>query len=220
MSKKLKGTPDRVWLAGLGALAVAEQEGNDLFQQLVQKGRDVEKTLGDTPTRTVGSVIHSYAHHYAAAKNTLLKQLLAKSKKAEDSPLRGLVPSAEERKGIEARQTRRLAAARRAFLKEFGGLDKSTVDWEGLQREHKIFTVTHRGATYVPSFQFDKKGKPRPAVAKVIEILGKDTSDWDLALWFTTASGRLDGKRPVDLLSSHPEQVVQAAEQEAAELVF
>jgi hypothetical protein len=136
------------------------------------------------------------------------------------SPFEAFLPAAQEMDEIRTRQARRLAAARRAFLKEFGGLDRSAVSWERLEREHKIFTVQHRGATCVPSFQFDDKGKPRPAVARVIQILGNDTSDWGLALWFTAANGSLDGKRPVDLLSSHPEEVIQAAEQEAAELVF
>ena len=119
---------------------------------------------------------------------------------------------------VAARQAQRLDSARRAILKEFGTLESG--DYERLKDERKIFTVTHRNATYVPSFQFDEKGRPRPAVAKVIQILGKDTSDWGLALWFTAANGWLDGKRPVDLLNDNPEEVVQAAEQEAAELVF
>lgn len=130
------------------------------------------------------------------------------------------LPSVRKKRAIEARQARLLVAARRAFFEEFGTLDQSAVEWERLQSEHKIFTVTHRGDTYIPSFQFDEERKPRPAIEKVIQILGKNTSDWGLALWFTAASVRLDGKRPVDLLSSHPEEVVQAAEQEAAELVF
>lgn len=219
MSKKLKETSDRVWLAGLGALALGEQEGNDLFQQLVRKGREVEKTLEEVAP---GVRVHIHRH----PSMSLLQGRgqgygsVVKKKGLEESPLRRFLPDSKKKEEIEARQARRLAAARRAFLKEFGSLDQSAGDWERLQRERKIFTVTHRGDTYVPSFQFDEKGKPRPTVARVIQILGKATSDWGLALWFTAASGRLDGKRPVDLLSSHPEEVVQAAEQEAAELVF
>lgn len=124
-----------------------------------------------------------------------------------------------DRESVEARQARRLAAAKRSILKEFGNLEKPA-DFERLQRERRILAVSHENATYVPSFQFDEKGNPRPAVARVIEILGKDTSDWGLALWFTAANGWLDDRRPVDLLKDEPEQVVQAAEQEAAELVF
>ena len=121
---------------------------------------------------------------------------------------------------VRARQARRLESARRAFLREFGILGKAAGAYELLQRERKILTVEYRDVTYVPSFQFDEKGRPRPAVAKVIEILGKDTSDWGIALWFAGANGWLDGKRPVDLLEDEPKEVIQAAEHEAAELVF
>lgn len=207
MSKNVEETSDRVWLAGLGALAVAEQEGNDLFQQLVKKGREVEITTSKVPRQVKVRM--------SRPSRTVLRVRTS----ASDSPLLKLLPNPKEMEQIGARQARRFAAARRAFLKEFGSLDQSSMDWERLRRENRIFTVTHRGATHVPSFQFDEKGKPRPAIAKVIQILGKDTSDWGLALWFTAASERLDGRRPVDLLSSQPDQVVQAAEQEAAELV-
>jgi hypothetical protein len=222
MSKELKGTSDRVWLAGLGALAITEQEGNDLFQQLVRKGREVEKHLRRAEiSGAQGSLLRVEIDTRETGKelsaHDLPWELLTCS---QDSPLLRFLPKKDETERIKARQARRLAAARRAFLKEFGVPGRPAGDWERLQREGKIFTVTHRGATYVPCFQFDEKGKPRPAVAKVLQILGKDTSDWGLALWFTAANGYLDDKRPVDLLSSHPEEVVQAAEQEAAELVF
>lgn len=124
-----------------------------------------------------------------------------------------------DREAVAARQAKLLERARRAFLKEFGSLDEPS-DCERLLRERKILALPYQNATYIPSFQLDEKGHPRPAVARVIQILGKDTSDWGVALWFTVANGWLDGKRPVDLLKDEPEEVIQAAEQEAAELVF
>jgi poly(hydroxyalkanoate) granule-associated protein len=38
----VKDTAHRIWLAGLGALAAAEDEGTKLFSRLVDRGRDVE----------------------------------------------------------------------------------------------------------------------------------------------------------------------------------
>jgi hypothetical protein len=73
---------------------------------------------------------------------------------------------------------------------------------------------------YVPSFQFDEESQPRSAVAEVIRILGRDTSDWGLALWFTGRYGSLGDCRPVDLLATEPDRVVKAAEREAAPLFF
>jgi len=126
------------------------------------------------------------------------------------------------REAILARQARRLASARRAFLKEFGTPEDPRGVYETLKRERRIFTVTQGNAAYVPSFQFDETGRPRPVVAKVLQILGKEQelSDWGLALWFTSSNGWLDGKRPVDFLKDEPEEVVQAAKLEASELVF
>jgi poly(hydroxyalkanoate) granule-associated protein len=39
---ELKDSVHRIWLAGLGALAAAEEEGSKLFNRLVDRGRDVE----------------------------------------------------------------------------------------------------------------------------------------------------------------------------------
>jgi len=39
----LKGKAREIWLAGLGALNLAGEEGGKLFQQLVERGRDQEK---------------------------------------------------------------------------------------------------------------------------------------------------------------------------------
>lgn len=123
---------------------------------------------------------------------------------------------------VARRQARRPEAAKREFLKEFGGPASGELvgDRDRWRREGKIFAVTDREATYVPSFQFDEKGHPRPAVTQVIQLLGDTTSEWGLALWFAAANGWLDGRRPVDLLTSAPEEVVEAAEREAEELVF
>ena len=45
MEKEIRETTHKVWLAGLGALSVAEEEGTKLFSNLVDKGRKFEKKL-------------------------------------------------------------------------------------------------------------------------------------------------------------------------------
>lgn len=42
VQEELKESVHRIWLAGLGALAAAEEEGAKLFTRLVDRGRDVE----------------------------------------------------------------------------------------------------------------------------------------------------------------------------------
>ncbi len=39
---EIKETAHKVWLAGLGALAVAEEEGGKVFRQLVERGKEFE----------------------------------------------------------------------------------------------------------------------------------------------------------------------------------
>jgi hypothetical protein len=180
MSRKPEKSHD-VWLAGLGALAVTEQEGSDLFQTLVKKGEELEQRL--------------------------------------ISERRSEPPATED---VAHRQALRIETAHREFLQELGGpaLGELPGDLDRWRREGSLFALTHQDATYVPGFQLDEKGHPRPAVAQVIELLGDTTSEWGLALWFAAANGWLDGKRPVDLLDSAPEDVIEAAERAAEELVF
>jgi poly(hydroxyalkanoate) granule-associated protein len=42
VQEELKDSVHRIWLAGLGALATAEEEGGKIFGRLVERGRDVE----------------------------------------------------------------------------------------------------------------------------------------------------------------------------------
>ena len=42
---ELKDSFHQVWLAGLGALATAEEEGGKLFQSLVTRGKKYERTI-------------------------------------------------------------------------------------------------------------------------------------------------------------------------------
>lgn len=45
--EELKSSAERVWLAGLGALAEAEKRGDKLFKELVRKGKNYEDLLPD-----------------------------------------------------------------------------------------------------------------------------------------------------------------------------
>jgi poly(hydroxyalkanoate) granule-associated protein len=40
---KIRESAEQIWLAGLGAFALANQEGGKLFHNLVKKGHDVQK---------------------------------------------------------------------------------------------------------------------------------------------------------------------------------
>ena len=46
----------KIWLAGLGALAVAEQEGSKFFKNLMEKGEDIESKGKDQIEKARGAV--------------------------------------------------------------------------------------------------------------------------------------------------------------------
>jgi hypothetical protein len=131
-------------------------------------------------------------------------------------------------------QARRNAEARQELIEEFGLYDSDQVAevagsaatnrsatasrWLAARR---IFTVNHRGTRLYPSFQFGTDGHPRPVIASVLEVFEPYGLDgWETALWFTTSSGWLDDKRPVDLLTREPEQIVEAARHTFDEAMF
>lgn len=104
--KNLQGdlaeTAHQVWLAGLGAVAVAEEEGGKLFKTLVEKGHtlegrgkdQVEKAMGtvsgvktvaesywDTLERTVDEKVTAVLHRIGVPTKDELERL---SKKVQD----------------------------------------------------------------------------------------------------------------------------------------
>ena len=82
-----------------------------------------------------------------------------------------------------------------------------------------IFAVPHKGTDYYPLYALDPGDgyKPYAAIATVISTL-KSKDAWGLAFWFASLNGYLGGKRPQDLIATDPEQVLRAAEDEAAGL--
>jgi hypothetical protein len=124
-----------------------------------------------------------------------------------------------------ARQAQRNARARQDLIDEFGVYDSDEVaDMAGSAASNrsatasrwlasgKIFAVNHRGARLYPRFQFGTDGHPRPVFAHVLKAFEPYGLDgWEIALWFTTATGWLDDQRPVDLLTREPEKVIEAA---------
>lgn len=152
------------------------------------------------------------------------------------SSLRSLIEQLTPR-GVEVlpaalvAQARRNAAARLAFLEEFGALTADQVAdlarsaarnrhemASRLKRAGQAFTVDHDGQAYYPAFQFTPAGRPRSVVAEV--LAASDLEGWELALWFVTASPWLDGRRPVDVLDEEPAAVVEAVRQDRAAHVF
>jgi hypothetical protein len=130
-------------------------------------------------------------------------------------------------------QARRNAVARTELAQEFGLLtSREVADLAGSRarnraalanrwtQEGRVFAVPHAGQYLWPGFQFDAQGQPLPVVSEVVAILAGDLPPWPLALWFTSRSGWLDGRRPADLLATEPAAVVEAARGESEQPAF
>jgi hypothetical protein len=129
-------------------------------------------------------------------------------------------------------QARRNAEARSSFLAEFGALRSSEIaDLAGSRAanraalanrwrtENRIVGVTWRDELVYPGFQFTSDGRPLPAMQAALAALRSDphTTDWQTALWFSTPTSWLGGKRPIDLLNAVPDLVTEAARREVSD---
>ena len=141
---------------------------------------------------------------------------------------RMLAPSATD---LEMAQ--RLAGRHARLLNEFGFFTaEQLADANGSQasnraaladnwrKRRQVFAVPHPDKTarerdVYPAFQFEN-GKPIKAVQDVLEAFGSRKSPWKLTLWFASNNGGLPGSaRPVDLLASDPQAVVETAQRDA-----
>lgn len=231
----------RVVLAGLGALVKARHEGkvgDDLFRELVEKGEELEALGAEAPRDPGRSEEFQNEPSLADEGREILAyaavlEHLVRECRTFERMIDAMLPDTPLPTPPAVLQARRNAEAREKLIRDFGVL--SSVDVASLagsraknkaslanrwKQEGRIFSVPHRGSIYFPSFQFDAEGHPRKAVAGVVKALGAKISEWGLGLWFTAGNGWLADRRPVDLLESDPQRVVEAAEREAMELVF
>lgn len=228
LPREARESAQKIWLAGLGALAVAEEEGGHLFERLVQRGLELERhdlAPAAAEDRQASEVREPQVAFGAYGGDPVPAGL--QMSELIDSLTPRVVPTP-----AMVLQARRNSAARAALMQEFGLLTSAEVAdltesqaenraalasrWK---REGRIFAVKHHGQDYFPGFQLTAEGRPREAVARILAALGR-ARGWETALWFTAANGYLGGRRPVDLLESDPEPVVEAAAREGAETVF
>ena len=95
---------------------------------------------------------------------------------------------------------------------QVGNLPKNPSDpaarWK---REKRLFAVPYGNTDLFPAFQF-QEGSPHPAVKKILNALPEGMSAWQIALWFASGNGWLDGAAPQSHLDS-VDEVVDAAQQ-------
>jgi hypothetical protein len=129
-------------------------------------------------------------------------------------------------------QARRNAEARRDLLSEFPALTSAEVAAAAGSRaanraslanrwrdEGKVFAIRVGEQQLYPAFQFDEHGRPVGTISSVLSAFDGKLTDWQTALWFTTPTGWLGGRRPVDAMGEEPESVIEASAREVGELV-
>ncbi len=80
-----------------------------------------------------------------------------------------------------------------------------------------IFAVPYKGTDLYPIYalEFKDGARPLPIMERILHIFG-DKDDWQKAFWFGSVNSYLHNKMPKDLLRSKPQEVLRAAEIEAA----
>lgn len=171
------------------------------------------------------NIFNSFKAELSNAKDTQLQKLIEAITFTQQQPLS---PAAIE-------QVRKNVIARADFLASDNGSSYSSGDIHrlndstatnqaalasGWRKKKRIFSVDHKGKIYYPKFQFDDHGKPRKVMTEIIKIFDEDTPGWQLALWFTTPNAVLDGKKPVELIESIPQNIVKAIKEEVDPTLF
>lgn len=69
--ERLSASARRIWLAGLGAIAEAEQRGDEIFESLVESGEDYEKNLKEPLGKARGAVEETVSTARSKASSAL-----------------------------------------------------------------------------------------------------------------------------------------------------
>lgn len=77
------------------------------------------------------------------------------------------------------------------------------------RREKRVFAVRNGRARLFPCFQF-ADGRPLPVVRQVLKRLPADMTSWQIAFWFRSGNGWLDGRSPEEALGDE-DSVLDAA---------
>ena len=77
------------------------------------------------------------------------------------------------------------------------------------RRENRVFAVRAGRNRLFPRFQF-ADGHPRPVIREIMRRLPDDMTSWQIAFWFWSGNGWLNGNSPADALGDR-DRVLEAA---------
>lgn len=75
LQEDVKESARKIWLAGLGAMSVAEEEGSKLFKKLVERGEEIETTSKDKVKKAKGKVESTWEEWQGAIDDNVTKAL-------------------------------------------------------------------------------------------------------------------------------------------------
>lgn len=101
-----------------------------------------------------------------------------------------------------------------AELRGDDGGGSATRTWVSRKRRtNELFTVQYRDSVLVPAFQI-RMGAPIAQLREPLTVLvDAGFQGWELWSWFTTPSGYLSGRAPIDILDEDSAAVARAAGQ-------
>ncbi|MBI6549824.1 hypothetical protein [Xenorhabdus lircayensis] len=83
------------------------------------------------------------------------------------------------------------------------------------KKAKKIFAISVKGKDLYPQYALDEGGLPIPIIKSIIEVFDGKKTSWGIAIWFSTSNSWLGKEKPKDVLMSRPNDVLNAARQEA-----
>ncbi|UXJ50096.1 hypothetical protein [Pseudomonas citronellolis] len=210
-------------LEGISTLAGSPKE---IRRQLANTddGQVVAVTIEHGTQRAVRALQITLTSLAALVDVTLVKH----DRQTLETIVEALVPIEPPRPAL-LREAAMVARARTAILKgadwltasEIAGLAGFSASNPSAQpnkwkREGAIFALRHHGVDYFPGYGLDPLTGYRPAkaMAEVLKVFYGSKDSWALAGWFQSVNSFLGGRRPQDLLTSEPERVIAAAQDE------
>ena len=114
---------------------------------------------------------------------------------------------------LRARFLREVPTCSAAEIREFqhgSQLSNPSEPASRWKREGRVFAVRDGRVLRFPSFQF-ANGSPRPVIRNVLTRLPEGMTSWQIAFWFWSGNGWLDGRSPADALENETD-VLNAAD--------
>lgn len=163
-----------------------------------------ERVLGEVLTR-LPAVLDAHTRENEESNIAVLMDMMANNQAMPATTLE--IRNAR----IRAEYLDRVQCYKAAEVREQSGLKPKNPSepasrWK---REGKIFALRKAGIDLYPSFQF-RDGQPRPVIKRILTILEKDYSPWQIAFWFEGGNGWLDGAKPKNCLEQFDEVVLAA----------